>query len=108
MLPDLARPLTTYVEASNAHDADALVATFADNASVRDEEQEMVGSAAIRAWAADTFREYRSILVPKRASRKGDLTVVTVEVAGSFPASPIELAFRFRIVGARIAALEIG
>lgn len=108
MLPDLARPLTTYFEASNAYDADALVAAFAEKASVRDEGREMIGLVAIRDWAEDTFRKYRTILVPKRASRQGDVTIVTVEAAGSFPGSPIELAFRFRVAGVKIAALEIG
>jgi ketosteroid isomerase-like protein len=108
MLPDLAPPLTTYFEASNAYDADALVAAFADNASVHDEGQTMVGPAAIRDWAEDSFRKYRARLTPKQISRQGDAVIVAVAVAGSFPGSPIELAFRFRIAGVKIAALEIG
>ena len=108
MLPDLAPPLTAYFEASNAHDVAALLAAFADDASVRDEGQEMVGLAAIRGWAQDTFRKYRARLTPNHVARQGDTLIVTVAVAGSFPGSPIDLAFRFRLRDARIAALEIG
>ena len=107
MPPDLPPPLTAYFDASNAQDADSLVSAFADGASVRDEGREMVGLAAIRDWAEDTFRKYRATLVPKHAARQGDLTVVTVVVAGAFPGSAIELGFRFRLAGASIAALEI-
>ena len=107
MLPDLPPPLTTYFGAGNAHDPDALISAFADDALVRDEGREMIGLAAIRDWAEDTFSKYRATLVPRHASRQGNLNIVTVEVAGSFPGSPIQLDFRFRIAGARIAALEI-
>ena len=36
------------------------------------------------------------------------LSIVKVRVAGTFPGSPIELRFRFRLEGRLIDALEIG
>ena len=107
MALDLSPPLSTYFDASNAHDADSLVAAFSDQASVHDEGRTMVGSAAIRGWAEETFSKYRTILTPRTANRQGDAIVVGVDVAGSFPGSPITLDFRFHVEGARIGALEI-
>ena len=108
MSTTLSPPLSTYFEASNAHDAEALADAFAPDASVRDEGEAWVGRAAIREWAETTFRKYNTRLAPRSLLQSGDETVVTVEVAGNFPGSPVELGFRFRLAGGRIAALEIG
>jgi hypothetical protein len=35
-------------------------------------------------------------------------SVVKVRVSGTFPSSPIELSYRFKVEGRLIAALEIG
>ena len=108
MSPDLSPPLTTYFEASNAHDAEALLSVFADSASVRDEGREMVGLAAIRGWAEGSFRDYRMTITPNEVERRGDATVVRARVAGAFPGSPIMLPFRFEIADRKVTALEIG
>jgi uncharacterized protein (TIGR02246 family) len=105
---DLSAPLAAYFAASNAHDADALLSIFADDASVHDEGREMIGLAAIRGWAEGTFRNYRMTITPNEVERLGDATVVRVQVAGAFPGSPIELPFRFEIADRKIIALEIG
>ena len=107
MPADLQAPLPAYFEASNRHDPDALVRLFADGASVRDESREMIGAAAIRDWAEATFRKYRTALTPVAAKQRGGAVHVTVQVAGTFPGSPITLGFRFEIAAGKIAALEI-
>jgi hypothetical protein len=48
------------------------------------------------------------IVTPKGVDREGDLIVVTAEVSGAFPGSPIHLGFSFRTAGEKIAALTIG
>ena len=47
---DLPKPIAAYIAGSNAHDADACAACFADDAIVRDEGREMRGVAAVREW----------------------------------------------------------
>ena len=106
--PDLPPPLRTYFEAANAHDADLMLSAFSPGASVRDEGEERIGPAAIRAWAEETFRKYDMTVTPKSVDREGDFIVVTAEVRGAFPGSPIDLGFRFRTAGEKIAALNIG
>ena len=108
MPADLPPPLPAYFEANNRHDPDALVSLFADDARVRDEGEEMVGRGAIRDWAEATFRKYRVTLTPVAVEQREGATLVEVEVAGSFPGSPIRLSFRFEIAAGKIATLEIG
>jgi hypothetical protein len=108
MSTDLPPPLGAYFEASNAHDADLLASLFSPGASVRDEGEEMVGQAAIRAWAEETFRKYDVAATPEAVAQEGGAILVTAEVSGTFPGSPIRLGYRFEAVGATIAKLEIG
>lgn len=108
MPDDLPPPIVSYFEASNRQDADAVAAAFVGGARVRDEEREMLGRAAIREWAEDTFSKYRHRAMPKGIRASGDAAVVLGQITGTFPGSPIELDFRFTIVGEKIASLEIG
>ena len=104
-LPD---PIAAYFRAQNAHDVDGMLTTFAPQARVHDEGQDHSGSAAIRAWIEDTTRKYRPSVTPLDIEQVDGLRVVKVRVAGTFPGSPIELRYRFRVEGRLIAALEIG
>ena len=105
---ELPTPIAIYFEASNEHDADTLLTAFAEDAHVRDEEREMIGRAAIRAWAEDTFSKYEAKVTPTAVDPNGNDIVVTATVAGTFPGSPIALAFRFGLADGEIARLEIG
>jgi len=108
MAHDLAPPLSTYFDASNAHDADAVAALFADGALVHDEDADHRGRAAIRDWAQATYDKYRVQLTPRDAVADGDANAVTTGVSGTFPGSPIELQFRFVVDGDHIQELRIG
>ena len=108
MALDLPPPLIAYFDATNAHDADALAALFADDAVIRDEGEEMRGRAAIRDWATNSFRKYDVAATPGDWRADGDKIVVRTRIAGTFPGSPIDLDFRFGLVGERIVRLEIG
>jgi ketosteroid isomerase-like protein len=104
----LPEPLSAYFAASNAHDSAALVRCFAADATVHDEGKDMHGLAAIRAWNDQNVRKYQVTTEPTDVKRDGDMTVVTVQVSGTFDGSPIELHFRFKMAGAKIEALDIG
>jgi len=107
MSPDLPTPISDYFEAVNAQDVDAMLSAFSDDASVRDEGQDMIGRAAIREWIDDTTRKYRVTLTPIGVSQADERTIVTAQVSGTFPGSPVELRYHFTITGEKIARLEI-
>jgi ketosteroid isomerase-like protein len=104
---DLPTQVSNYLEAVNAQDVDAVLSAFADDASVRDEGQDMIGRAAIRGWIDDTTRKYRVTLTPTGVRQADEKTIVTARVSGTFPGSPIELRYHFTITGEKIARLAI-
>jgi len=101
-------PIAAYFRAQNAHDVDGMLAAFSPSARVRDEGQDLTGAVAIRAWIDDTTRKYEPSVTPLDVEQVDGRTVVKARVSGSFPGSPIELRYRFKVEDRRIAALEIG
>ena len=67
MPPELPPLIADYFAASNAHDADAVAALFAEDARVHDERQDHRGREAIRGWAEETFRQYGMVRTPRQA-----------------------------------------
>ena len=107
MSAPLPEPIAAYLAADNAGDPAALARCFTKDAVVRDEGGAFTGPAEIRQWAAETKRKYRHTIEPLASAQADGLTIVTNRLTGSFPGSPIELAFVFRLARGRIAALEI-
>lgn len=101
--------LVRYFAAQNAHDFDALVACFAPDATVHDEGEEIVGSAAIRAWKEKTSAKYQVTVEPLECRMQDGLTIVVARVSGTFPGSPANLTYRFGLSeDDRISTLSIG
>lgn len=108
MSVDLPPPIAAYMAASARLDADAILAPFAADAVVRDERQTYRGHDAIRAWIVEAALGNAAVPTPVAITRDGGDHVVTAEVAGRFPGSPITLTFRFTLTGDQIVSLEIG
>ena len=108
MALDLKPPLSTYFEATNAHDAETVADLFGETALVRDENADYLGRTAIRRWAQGTYDQYDVRVRPENATEEGPLTVVRTNVAGRFLGSPIELKYRFLTEGEEIRELRIG
>ena len=100
-------PLDAYIEATNNQDAEALVGLFAEDAVVHDEGQEYRGLEGVRAWRAKSEQGYSYTVEPKSVVERDGLKVLTAKVEGSFPGSPVDLAFDFMLRGGRIAGLAI-
>ena len=107
MSPDLPTPVSNYFKAVNLQDVDAMLSAFAEEASVRDEGRDMIGRTAIREWIGDTTRKYHVTLTPISVHHADEKTIVTAQVSGTFPGSPVELRYQFTITGEKIARLEI-
>jgi ketosteroid isomerase-like protein len=103
----LPEPIVAYIAAENAADPTALARCFTPDAVVRDEGGAYAGPAAIAQWAAETHRKYGHRLEALASAQADGLTIVTNRLTGSFPGSPIELAFVFRLARGKIASLEI-
>ena len=96
-----------YIEASNAHDVKGIVDCFADDAVVRDENATRHGKIDIGRWATETIQKYKFHFKPLSADERGVGRIVSVEVSGSFPGSPITLDYHFSIANDKIQSLII-
>ena len=106
MSTKLSEPLATYFAGHNNHDVDAMIGTFAESATVKDEGQERRGLPAIRKWMVETTAKSSVIAVTNVAETAAN-TTVTGRVSGNFPGSPVELRFIFTLDQRKITRLEI-
>jgi ketosteroid isomerase-like protein len=96
-----------YIEASNSHDVKEIVDCFADDAVVRDENAMRHGKIDIERWAAETIQKYKFQFKLLRADVRGAETILSAEVSGSFPGSPVTLDYHFTIPNDKIQSLTI-
>jgi hypothetical protein len=99
--------IQSYVDASNAHDVSSILACFADDAVVRDENASRRGKIEIERWARETIDKYNFHFTPLSAEKRGMETVVSIEVSGKFPGSPITLDYQFTVADEKISSLTI-
>ena len=95
MAYEMPATLARYFAAQNAHDVDAMLASFVPDAEVRDEGQTHVGRDAIREWKLATSAKYRITARPLRTERNDAAMAIVVEVSGNFPGSPAKLTYDF-------------
>ncbi|MBV9464364.1 MAG: nuclear transport factor 2 family protein [Verrucomicrobiae bacterium] len=108
MSMNLPPPIASFFQAFNGKDTDAFLASFASDALVTDEEREYCGAPAIEGWFAAVNAKYQPILEATNLGDVGDTIVVATQVSGTFPGSPIQLHYHFKLQNGKIAALSIG
>jgi hypothetical protein len=104
---NLPTQIAAYFAADRARDPGAVAACFTDDGRVKDEGRVHHGPDAIRNWKAAAASAYSYSVEPVDIDEREGRTIVTGRVTGTFPASPIDLRYFFRLEGARIAELEI-
>lgn len=103
--PDAVR---AYLHLTTGGDRTAAIVSFADDAHVTDDGRDYRGATEIRTWLDRAASEFTYTTTPLAAHHDGRRTTVTCRVAGTFPGSPVDLDFRFRLDGTRrITRLEI-
>jgi ketosteroid isomerase-like protein len=103
----LPRLIQNYIDASNAHAVQSILACFADDATVHDENATHRGKIDIEQWLRTTIEKYKFQFKPLSAEAHDHETVVAVQISGTFPGSPITLDYHFTIAGTKIASLII-
>jgi len=96
-----------YIDASNTHDVRLILACFNDDAVVRDENETHRGKTDIERWITTTIQKYNFQFKPLSSQERENDTLVSVEVSGTFPGSPISLDYHFAIAHDKIACLTI-
>ena len=100
-------PIGRFVESENSGDVDAAPECFAIDATVRDEGNTYVGVAAIQEWRRATRKKYGHTVTPLRLAERNGKSVLTAELRGHFPGSPVTVDFTFVLANAEIQSLEI-
>src|SRR5258708_3715507 len=106
MTLDLPGPVAAYF-AADKEGPEGVSRCFTENAVVKDEGHTYRGRAAIKQWKADVSTRYQYTSEPLVSEQKDGKIVVTSQVTGSFPGSPVNLRFFFLLEGDKIASLEI-
>ena len=108
----LPRVISDYLAASERRDVGAIVACFAPDALVTDEDRTWRGAAEIRQWreSVATAYEYTVELTGAKALREADgigRFDVYTHLEGNFPGGTVDLTDHFAVRGGRIVRLEI-
>ena len=104
--------ISDYLAASERGDAGAIVACFAQDGLVVDEDRTWRGAAEIRQWreSVATAWEYTVELTGARALGEADGVGrydVYTHLEGNFPGGKVDLTDHFAVRGGRITRLEI-
>jgi hypothetical protein len=108
MAVKLPTPIAGYFSADRSGNGDAISRYFTDSAAVRDEGLAYIGREAIARWKNASSQKYSYTAEPIAIGHEAGASVVTVQLIGDFPGSPVDLRYRFALEGERIAGLEIG
>lgn len=103
-LPALAEK---YIRLSNAHDADGAASCFSSDAEVHDDGGVHRGNDEIRDWIRAASDNYAPTVVVADYQPTASGGIVTGDVHGDFPGSPLRMRFDFKFGADAIDALEI-
>jgi hypothetical protein len=103
---ELPEPVTAYF-AADKRDGAAVARCFARDAVVTDEGQTHTGTTAIAGWKDAAAAKYSYTSEPVAVENTDGMTIVTCHLTGTFPGSPVDLRFFFRLERGRIASLKI-
>jgi len=93
----LPKILQTYVNAANAGDAATGSSCFSESATVLDEGETLKGRKAIREWMQNTKKKYNHHTEPLDFRENDGEAIMTAELTGTFPGSPITLEYYFKL-----------
>jgi hypothetical protein len=93
MVESAAAPVAKLLEAANANDTEAFLATFVDGGVVDDWGREFVGTDAIRGWSDREFIGKHVSLEIRDIERQGDTTVVAAQAGGDGFNGPSHFSF---------------
>lgn len=102
----LPAPIAAYFAADRQGPA-AVAACFTPQGIVTDEGRSHRGRAAIQAWKQGASVQYQYEVRPLDIADEDGAQVVRARVTGTFPGSPVDLRYRFRLQRGLVAALEV-
>lgn len=110
-MTELPSVVTRFVEAGNAHDADGMLATFADDALVNDDQRNFWGAEAIKRFIDKEIIGSKVTMDVVGARQHYDTWIVDAKLDGTYDKTglpdPLVLSYYFTVTGQRITTLMI-
>lgn len=105
------KPIASFIEATNKHNSDELLALITETAIVNDEGNDYRGIAEIKKWSDEkVFFAKVTLELMKIIDRHG-ITIATMKIGGNFDKTglpdPFVMDFHFTIVSNKISRLSI-
>lgn len=97
--------ISELVKAQNEFNSAAYANCFAENAEVFDEGKIHNGKAEIESWIDKANKEYKASM--KSLDYNESESILSAEVSGTFPGSPIILKYHFQLSDGLIQSLKI-
>lgn len=104
---NLPKVLSDLLEAQANFDSIAYANCFSETAVVFDEGKTHKGSIEIERWIAHSNETYKSMMKPLAYEQTGSVGILSSEVSGTFPGSPLILKFHFKIHDELIQSLKV-
>ncbi|GAA4323019.1 nuclear transport factor 2 family protein [Flaviaesturariibacter amylovorans] len=95
------------VQAQNNLDSSTYAECFSETGVMIDEGKSYEGRAGIRKLIEEANKKYRSVMKPLAYTENDGTCVLSAQVSGTFPGSPIVLKFHFEIVDGKIKHLHV-
>ena len=106
MTKELPPVIAAFFHATNTREFAEFLSLFTADAHVNDEANDHYG-AAIATWIDQATAETKPTANVTDITRDGEEIVVTAEVSGNFPGSPVQLRYFFTLTDDKIARLFI-
>lgn len=104
---NLPKVVSDLVKAQNEFDSKAYADCFTETAIVHDEGKVHTGRTEIEHWIAESNEKYRSTMKPLDFQKNGISGILSTEISGTFPGSPLTLKFHFEIIDGLIQSLKV-
>jgi len=106
MNTELPPVIAAFFESTNTREFGDFLSLFTEDAHVNDEANDYYG-AQIADWIYQATVDTKPTVEATDIVRDGDAFVVTAQVSGNFPGSPVDLRYFFTLDDSKIATLLI-
>lgn len=97
--------ISELVKAQNEFDSATYANCFTENAEVFDEGKTHNGKTEIQNWIDKANKEYKANMKPLKYNEKEN--ILSAEISGTFPGSPVILKYHFELSDGLIQSLKI-
>lgn len=104
---NLPKVIEDLIKAQNSFNSESYTNCFSETAIVYDEGKTYNGKAQIQQWIQKANKEYKAVMNPVAYDEGSKVSILSAEISGSFPGSPVVLQFHFELENGLVQSLRI-